>query len=52
MPDETTIAPYRVSFALTLASGLTRLLEKAADPPYALTPFERLSLDAVTVRAQ
>lgn len=43
LPDETTVAPYEVTFVFTLESGLSRILSRAADEGYALTPFERLS---------
>jgi hypothetical protein len=52
LPDETTIAPYHVSFAITLESGVTQLLERAADAAYTLTPFERLALDEVELAAE
>jgi len=49
LPDETSVAPYQVEFVLTLESGLSRILSRAADGDYALTPFERLSLAGVEI---
>ncbi len=37
------------TFAFTVRSGFTQILAAAADPPYALVPLERLSLNAVSV---
>jgi Baseplate J-like protein len=51
-PDETTVAPYRVQFVLTLESGLSRILSQAADEDYTLTPFERLSLSGVGIQPE
>jgi hypothetical protein len=50
LPDETTVAPYRVRFVFTSESGLSRILSQAADEAYALTPFERLSSSGVEVQ--
>jgi Baseplate J-like protein len=46
LPTETDIAPYTVTFTLTLESGLSRVLAASADS-YAMTPFERLALGSV-----
>jgi hypothetical protein len=45
-PTETDVAPYAVSFVLTLESGLSQVLA-SHDDSYALTPFERLALGSV-----
>jgi len=51
LPTETTASPYQVQFVVTQESGLSRVLAKATDPAYTLTPFERLSLGSATVQA-
>jgi hypothetical protein len=48
LPDENTIAPYQVRFVVTLESGLARVLSKASDTPFQLTPFQRLSVGEVS----
>jgi hypothetical protein len=50
LPSEATAAPYQVQFVITQESGLSRVLAKATDPDYTLTPFERLSLGSVAVK--
>ncbi len=50
LPTEATTSPYQVQFVVTQESGLSRVLAKATDPAYTLTPFERLSLGGVTVQ--
>jgi hypothetical protein len=52
LPDEAAVAPYRVTFAFTLESGVTQILARAADAPYTLGAFERLAVDAVEVVAE
>ena len=42
---------YAVSFAVTMPSGVSQLLGTPADS-YTLTPFERLSLDTVTIHPE
>jgi hypothetical protein len=46
LPTETDVAPYGVTFVLTLESGLSQILA-AHDDAYSLTPFERLALGGV-----
>jgi hypothetical protein len=43
---------YDVVFAITQRSGFSRLLAAPDDPPYPLTPLERLSVNAVSVAAK
>jgi len=52
LPDETTIAPYQVHFVITLETGLSRILSRATDDAYQLTPFERMSLGGVEVHPE
>jgi hypothetical protein len=52
LPDETSADPYRVRFVFTAASGLSRIVDEAADPAYNLAPQERLSLNAVATQAE
>jgi hypothetical protein len=51
LPTAASVAPYRPQFALTLESGLTRVLQRDADT-YTLTPFERVSLGGVELGAE
>ncbi|GAK58621.1 hypothetical protein U27_05595 [Candidatus Vecturithrix granuli] len=51
LPDETIIKPYQVQFVFTLESGFSRILSQESDT-YLLTPFERLSLSGVEIRAE
>jgi hypothetical protein len=51
LPDELTVAPYKVQLVFTLESGLSKILERAADT-YTLTPFERVSLSSVEISAE
>jgi hypothetical protein len=50
-PGSTDVAPYGLRFVLTVASGLSQVLEEDGDS-YALSPFERLSLSGVEVETQ
>jgi hypothetical protein len=52
LPTEASILPYKVQFRITLESGLTRIIERASDQVYRLTPSERLSLSDLTVQAE
>jgi hypothetical protein len=52
LPDETAVSPYHVRFVFTAASGLSRIVARSADAAYSLAPHERLSLSAVTTRAE
>jgi len=52
LPDETDVAPYAVTVTLSQESGVSQVLQAAADPAYALTPFERLLLAEVVVSAE
>jgi hypothetical protein len=45
-PTETDVAPYKVTFVLTLESGLSVVLDDHTDT-YAMTPYERLALGNV-----
>ena len=45
-PTETDVAPYEVTFVLTLESGLSVVLDDHTDT-YAMTPYERLALGNV-----
>jgi hypothetical protein len=50
LPDAAEASPYVVQFVVTLESGLSVTLSSGADePPYTLTPFERLSLGGVEI---
>jgi hypothetical protein len=51
LPDASAILPYRVSFVLTQATGLTARLSQAAHA-YTLTPFERITLGGVEVAVE
>ena len=46
LPTEEDVAPYNVTFVLTLESGLSQILAAHGDS-YTMTPFERLALGGV-----
>jgi len=50
LPTDAGILPYRVRFVFTSESGFSRILSASADPPYVLSPLERLSLTGVQVQ--
>lgn len=52
LPNEGTIAPYEAKFIFTQQNNLSKILSKATDASYALTPFERVSLAGVEVKAE
>lgn len=52
LPDETDVAPYELQIVFTMESGVSRLLTRAADDPYPLTPFERLSLSGLELQTK
>ncbi len=52
LPDEDSILPFKVQFAITQESSLSRILSQASDEVYELTPFERLSLNAVEIQVE
>ncbi len=52
LPDETAVAPYAVTVTFSQESGVSQVLQAAGDPPYALTPFERVLLGEVVVAAE
>jgi uncharacterized phage protein gp47/JayE len=52
LPTDADIAPYRVQFVFTSASGFSRILSKSADAPYVLAPLERLSVSGIQVATE
>lgn len=49
LPNETTITPYQVHFIFTQDNSLSQTLTRSTDPPYPLTPLERLTLTTVEI---
>ena len=52
LPDESTIAPYQVTFSITQQSGVTAIMNQSSDPAYSLATHERLSLNNVEVTVE
>ncbi len=52
LPTSTDAGEYQVQFLVTSESGLSHILESEASPAITLTPFERLTLSNIEIKAK